>query len=258
MKKIIISLALLIATLGARGQITLEQSYNHSGTLITLSEGEFKYFFMDVPLKQVRLYNEDHTLYREINLTIPAGYYLYDVKFISRTLFNSDEDIELLYIYQKYELIGGMDVYSYGLRVISENGTSLLNLDNGGFAEIKEGSDGPKLMAYQYIFYESYYLVYTNVYALGGELKSATSDTFSELRLFPNPVSGELKINTLPGIGSGVVTITDISGRMILTDQVDRPQGNVSIPLGSLPGGTYLISYQGYDGHMASGKFEKK
>ncbi len=258
MKKLPICLLLLIAAISLSGQITLEQSYAHSGNLTELSDGEFKYFMMDVPLKQVRLYNEDHSLYKTISLTIPSGYYLYDVKFVSRNIFNQDVNIELLYIYQKYEPIDGVDAYSYGLRVISEGGTMLLTLDNGGFAEILEGSDGPKLLAYQYIFYDTYYLVYTNVYKLGGELKSADKQTFSSLKLYPNPVNEELTINAPPGTGTVIINITDLAGRKVISENYETQGGRVSIPVNSLPAGTYLVTLHEDSGEMSSGKFEKK
>lgn len=156
MKTSIPAIIILVFGMALNAQITHEHTYNYSGTLTEIDSGEFKYYVMDVPMKQCRIFNEDHSLYKTLNLAVPDGYFLYDIKFVSRKTFNTDENIELLYIYYKTTLVNSEYVYNYGMKVVNENGNVLLNLQDGGLAEIKEFDGAPKLFAYQYIYYDSY------------------------------------------------------------------------------------------------------
>src|SRR5210317_1798820 len=84
MKTSIITFTALFLGIFLQAQVTLEKTYNYSGTLTAIDSNEYKYFVMDVPMKQCRIYNEDHSLFKTINLTVPEGYFLYDIKFVSR------------------------------------------------------------------------------------------------------------------------------------------------------------------------------
>jgi len=102
MKRIILPVMILIASLGLKGQITLEQSYAVSGTLTQLENDGYKYFFMDVVNSQCRLYNLDHSLWKTIDLSVPEGYWLYEIAYVSQKLFDTDDLIELSYICYYY------------------------------------------------------------------------------------------------------------------------------------------------------------
>jgi len=260
MKRFLLFTIFLLFVLTGKAQVTLEQTYNHSGTLTEISDDEFKYFVMDVPKKEVRLYNEDHTIYKTISLAVPSGYYLYDIKFITRHLFNTNDELELLYIYNMVETVDNQTVYTYGMKVITENGSVLLNLPNGGFAEVKAGSDGPKLLAYEYIWYDSYYLIYTNVYALGGSTKNVEKTDDLSARIYPNPAGDDLHIE-IPGITgtfNSRLIITDMSGRQVMARDLPAFGNNLIVPTGKLTPGTYVVNVISDDGVLVSEKFEKK
>lgn len=246
--------------LSGYGQVQLEQSYTISGTLTEIDEGEFKYFFMDVPLQQCRLYNEDFSLYKTISVTVPGNYYLYDMKFVSRRIFDLDDNIELLYTYIKEETVDTETVYRYGLKIIDENGEVLLSLNDGGYAELKQGSEGYKLLAYQYIWYDYYYLVYTNIYSIGGNLKSVPLRSESGLRLFPNPVSRNLHMAIDPsfaGVG-GKITITDLAGRQLYSESTKDIADVGSLSMERLPAGAYIVNVSTEKGSFPGEIIEKK
>ncbi|MCF8226487.1 MAG: T9SS type A sorting domain-containing protein [Bacteroidales bacterium] len=225
-------------------QLQLEETYNHSGTLVEIDENEFKYYFMDVPLNQCRIYNEDHSLFKTIDLNIPSGYFLYDIKFLSRRIFNSDDNIELLYIYNKSETVNTETVYSYGLKIVNENGIPLLELSNGGYAEILEGSDGLKLLAYQYIWYNTYYLIYTNVYSISGSSGTTLTAIEPEIRIYPNPTSENINVELNSGLNytNGNILIHDISGKKLLSSPLPVPGETAQISTDMLPSGTYILN----------------
>jgi hypothetical protein len=259
MKTQIISFLAIVLTATLSAQVQLEHTYNFSGTITELSENEYKYFVMDVPLKQCRIYDEDHSLYKTINLGVPSGYYLHDVKFVTRHLFNADDNIELLYIYAKTGLVNTEEVYYYGMKVVSETGGgALMSLTDGGYAEIRETSEGYKLLAYQYIYFEGYYLVYTNVYSLGGTTKALEAET-SAMKLFPNPASDMLTVQFDPEqlASARSLKLVDIQGKTITTKTLQPGTDMTRISVGSLPPGTYIMSLNNEQQPIQSVTFEK-
>jgi len=256
MKKIFLILISLLATANLLAQVTFESSYTFSGTITDIGEGEYKYFVMDVPLKQCRIYNEDHSIYKTINLTVPSNYYLYDIKYVSRHTFNNDDLIELLYIYSKEEIVNSDKVYRYGMKIVNESGTELMSLTDGGFAEIKEGSEGKKLLAYQYIWNESYYLVYTNIYAIGGSTKSADNISLSALNLYPNPTDEQLTIESTV-VSEADIIVHDIYGRKVLQETMIPGNGKYTLQTGNLAAGTYILRIVSDRKVLETGKFEK-
>lgn len=260
MKRILFFLIIssVVATLSA--QVTLEHTYEFSGTLAEIDNNEYKYFVMDVPLVQCRIYNEDHTPFKTINLDVPEGYTLSDIKFVTKHLFNADDNIELLYMYYKTSTIESELIYQYGLRVVDELGTVLLDLNNGGFAEIQKGSNGMKLLAYQYIYSSSYYLVYTNVYDLGGTMKAAVAEADPGFKIYPNPASEMITITMDPWeqIKKGQVMITDMSGRTINKKAIEPGSNFTSVETGWMSPGTYVMSVLSKEKIISSEKFEIK
>lgn len=254
--KTLIAILFLLAGTALNAQLQLEQSYLFSGTLTEIDEGEFKYFVMDVPLNQCRIYNEDHSLYKTINLSVPAGYYLSDIKFLSRKTFNQDENIELLYICYKIETLNSQLVYTYAMKVVSETGTVLLNLTNGGYAEIKVGTDGPKLLAYQYIWNQSYYLVYTNVYALETEATITEATSTKGLRVFPNPAENYLNIEARQEDAhpNGKLTILDLNGKELISEQFNGRGERIILNTEGLPAGAYILNVIHDDGIRSTEK----
>lgn len=250
MKKTILFLIFLSSIIYSEAQITLEKSYNHSGTFVEIEPGIFKFFVMDVPLKQIRLYNDDHSLFKTIQLSVPSGYFLYDVKYISRYTFNDDSNIELLYIYQKTEIINSLNVNSYGMKVINDNGSILLNLQDGAYAEIIATSNGNRLLAYQYIWNTSYYLINTNIYTLSGN-PSATNYTplNPTIVAFPNPVSANSSLNlSLPGdLNISSYKIIDLNGKIISEKHLSQYGTQAELVVPNANKGMYLLQLQDKD-----------
>ncbi|MCF8345845.1 MAG: T9SS type A sorting domain-containing protein [Bacteroidales bacterium] len=257
--KNILLLAILFSGLTLNAQVTQEHSYSYSGTLAEIDEGEYKYYVMDVPLNECRIYNEDHTLYKTISLTVPAGYYLYDIQFVSRKTFNTDELIELLYIYYKVEVINSYSVNVYGMKVVNESGTELMSLTDGGYAELIKGSNGMKLLAYQYVFYDSYYLVYTNVYTLGGTTKSVPLQPENRLSIYPNPVTGILNVDIDPVMvrHGGKLEISDMSGRKLVRQPLQPGINRVDMEHVNAPAGTYFLNIIPGEGAQVTSKIIK-
>lgn len=244
MKKYSLLFFIVISIMNATGQINPEKSYNYSLTTAQLDEQEYKFFLMDVVNSECRIYNLDHSLYKTISLQVPEGYYLSDIKFVSRKLFNNDDLIELLYIYTKTTESSGTYIYSYGLKVINESGNQLLDLPEGGFAEIMEVPGKSLLLAYQYTYADGYYLTTTNVYNLGISTKSSVLKGNDEIQFFPNPADNKIMITDNSEIlrSEASLKITDIAGKSARI--VSLPTGNKSweIPVDQLKAGFYIFT----------------
>lgn len=245
MKNLTLTIVIVFFVLSANAQINLESTYAYSASVNEVKTGEFFYYLMDVPQKQCRLYNTNHELLKSINLTIPEGYYLSDIKFLTKSLFNNDDLIELLYMYEKYITTESGYYFQYGLAVVNENGTKLLTLPNGGWAEIKQVEGESKLLAYSYIYNpEGYYNVSTNVYCLGGSsnTKSIMSENETGL-VYPNPASESITIEPglLPELNKGEFILYNAAGQKLISEPISNEK-SINIPVQQLPAGAYFYT----------------
>jgi len=127
MKKIFTILPLFFLFMVTNAQVTLEKKYDYSTAVVEFETYGYKYFLMDVPNGQCRIYNLDHSLLLSVNCNVPGGYYLCDIKFLSEKLFDSDAAIELLCTFYRYDT--ALQYYEYDSKIIDENGTQQIFID---------------------------------------------------------------------------------------------------------------------------------
>lgn len=225
-------------------QVILEKTYNYSATIVKFETLGYKYYLMDVPNSQCRIYNTDHSLIKTINCAVPSGCYLSDIKFLSENLFDTDSGIELLYTWYKYN--AGKEYYEYGSKIINEDGTQILTIDGALYNYInKTGEDTYKLFSYCYDFSGSPEKVWTNIYTLpGAPIVSAAFEKIPDLLLkaYPNPASNTLKVAyTLPeNVDSGVLQLIDNSGRPVNQFVVDHFSDHLDMDVSTLAKGVYF------------------
>ena len=133
-------LLVFCSVLYVSGQIQLEHTYNYSANVTKINDTDYKYFLMDVEQNQCRIYNTDFTLFKTIVLDVPSGSYLYDIRFVSQTLFNLDNNIEILYTYYTWIITNETTqegYYEYYSKVINEQGTDLLNAPGVLYSYVK-------------------------------------------------------------------------------------------------------------------------
>jgi len=249
MKQLTSLFALLFCISSVFGQITLEQTYNHSGTYTALANSGDKFYVMDVGAKQCRIYNTDHTLWKTLNLSVPADHYLYDIRFVSENLFTVDNSLCLAYIYYNYNAVG--QYYTYTAKVIRENGTELLTIPGCQYIYALTLTDGStKMTTYSYDYSLFPYTIQTRVYDLPGQM---TSHSISEaqpllnvLSAFPNPAH---TYTTIPyeltaGELSGELVITSTDGKIIRTIAINNTGSDVRIETTQFPRGIYLYYIQ--------------
>lgn len=259
MKKLILLYVFFTIMGVVRAQIYLEKDYNASTGLTELAISGYKYYLMDVVNNQCRIYNMDHSAWKTINLSIPAGMTLYDIKFVSETLFNTDSKVELAYIYYSYDTT--LLFYTYYTKVINENGMELLSIPGCSYLEVdRPGTYGTKMLAYVYDYSIINWTLNTLVYSLPGTLPTggiAVEGQRKQDKPFPNPASAMITIPyQLPdGVSKGEISLINGSGQLIQRYRVDRTFRELLIQTAGMPKGIYLYQLKTDQGIISSGKF---
>ena len=260
MKQILSTLMLIFSVAVVHGQITLQKTYNYSTAVVKLETLGYKYYLMDVPASQVRIYNMDHSLFKTISCSVPNGYYLADIKYVSESLFNSDSQIELAYTYYKYVSTSTSYYYIYGAKVINESGSNLLNIDGAQYIYVnKTGESEYKLFAYCFDYSVSPEKVWTNIYSLTGSLVSSLNISANQpdnfLNAYPNPATGIIRVDyELPDdIKNARLNILDSSGKTVKNFMVDRHSDHLTLNVNDLSSGIYHY-YIEYDYSRTSSK----
>jgi len=259
MKQILSTLILMFSIALVYGQITLQKTYNYSTTVVKLETLGYKYYLMDVPANQVRIYNMDHSVYKTISCTIPNGYYLGDVKYVSQNLFNTDSQIELVYIYYKY-VTASTPYYIYGAKVVNESGSNLISIDGAQYIYVnKTGDTEYKLFAYCFDYSVFPEKVWTNIYSIAGVpvFSASISDKQQDVLLnaWPNPATEVIRLEyELPAnVKSASLNVYDTSGRKIKDFAIDSHSDHIAMNVNDLAAGTYLYNIE-YNNQRTSSK----
>ncbi len=247
MKQIAFILIFLVAVAnGLKSQIIPEHTYTGvSAAYVNLPVAGYKYYVMDVPNSQCKLYNNDHTLWKTINLSIPANYYLCDIQFVSENLFNTDNSIELLYVSCIYN--SSLAYYTYDTRIASESGTILQTIPGGGYSLIYPAQTGSKLLVWEYDFSVFPEKVNTKVYSIPGQTATSINDfpagkRFSLRNAFPNPTSNTVTIPyNLPfNVNQAELKVYNVSGNLVKLYVVDHTFDNIVVQTNDLADGMYF------------------
>ena len=235
---------ILFFSSAAFSQIVKEHEYTSSANLVELAISGDKYYTLNWTASTCELYNLDHTLWKTINLAVPAGQYLYDVRHVSETLFNVDSKVELAYTYYAYDTT--LFYYTYTTQIINEDGTVVLSLTGASYSEIHALADkSTKMLAWLYDYSVIPYTVRTVVLALPGTIFSDKQPggtmTEQHSQAFPNPCSGSV---TVPYVWpdhamTGTLEVTDMSGRITHTYPVGKGFNDLVLNTEGWPKGAY-------------------
>ena len=259
MFRIIVLILLMVPATTLRAQITLENNYSGSATTVELSLSGYRYYLMDTWANACKIYYSDHSLWKTIPLSVPAGMYLYDIRLVSETLFNSDSKVELAYIYYSYDTT--LYYYTYYLKVINEEGTEMLSVPGCGFVELKTtGGSGSKMLCYVYDYSIYPSTVNTLVYSLPGQIPTSVTDAASPTAPglpYPNPARQMVFIPVAGTMQTGntIVRITGADGKKLKEYPVNDGSPHLTVDVSGFPKGFY--TYQVLQGSvlLSSGKF---
>ncbi len=245
MKKLFSTGIFFMLILAINAQVTLDKRYEYSTSIVKLETLGYKYYVMDVPSSQCRIYNLDHSLFKTISCSVPANFYLADVKFISENLFDNDAGIELAYTYSKYVPTQSSYYYEYDSKIINEDGSALQTIDGARYIYINQIEDNTyKLFAYCFDYSVFPEIVWTNIYDLPGTpivsiLENETPEIW--MNAFPNPASQSVKVayNLPKNVATGVLHFIDNNGRELEQFIVDNHTDHLALDVSSFKSGIY-------------------
>lgn len=260
MKRSLIFLFFTFLTVVGSGQITLDKKYNYSTSGVNLEIQGYKYYLMDVPNEQCRIYNRDHSLYKSIPCVVPDGYYLADIKYVSEKLFDNDPEIEILYTYYQYIPTNDSYYYRYGSRIANENGGVILTIDGARYNYVNmTGADTFQLFSYCYDYSFFPEIVWTNIYNLPGKWYTYATLTGDPqdlwLRSFPNPATKSMRVEyTLPeNVDTGNLYLCNSSGQPVSNYLIDRHTTFLELDVSPFPAGIYYYFVE-YNGRRSESK----
>jgi len=252
MKTIIITILICSVSFFLHAQPILDNVYSVSANIAELEKSGYKYYTMDVSLKQCQIYNLDHSVFKTFNLTLPTGYDLYDIQQVSEHLFNDDDLVEIVAISYHYnETETGWWYYTYETIVVNENGQVILKVPGAGHTEVVDlGEDGKKFLVWIYDNSVYPYIIHTNVYDLPEQQSQTTKSEILAVQPellgnpYPNPASGSFSVplnHTGPG---GNLNLHNMQGGFIRSFNITGQEKNIMLPAEDLAPGTYIINLQ--------------
>ena len=255
MRPIFFIIMLGMLSMGIHAQPLFDNSYSLSANITKLETSGYKYYTMDVPNKQCKVFNLDHSLYKTFNLSVPESYDLYDIQYVSENLFNTDDLVEIVYISYKYnETETGWWYYTYETSIVNENGIEIMNIPGAGLTEVRDlGEDGKKFLVWVYDYSVYPYIIHTNVYDLPEQepqtTKSAsiTKDYALLGNPYPNPSSGNFSVPVNLSNSPGHLNMHNMQGGFVKEIKITGQEKNILIPADDLAPGTYLINLRTID-----------
>ncbi|MFT5647791.1 MAG: hypothetical protein ACI976_002486 [Aureispira sp.] len=124
-------------------QISFENTYTDGSiNRVNLASSGEKYYLLDVPNTQVKIYSSDHTSWKTINLSIPTGTTIDGIS-ISENKVNTDNLVEVVYTVSNFST-GFKESY-----IVNELGTILLSVPNASALFVNEVAGLPnKIIAH--------------------------------------------------------------------------------------------------------------
>jgi hypothetical protein len=246
MKKLSVIFCLFLSLSGTYAQVTLEHTYNYSAAVVKFETLGYKYYLMDVPNSQCRIYNPDHSLFRTINCNVPVDSYLADIQLLSEKLFDHDEGIELVYTWYRYVPTTDSYYYIYGSSIINEDSSTLENMEGARYIYLnKMDEETWKLIAYCYDYSVWPERIWTNIYSLAGVpvVSAYTTDVSGGITVgaFPNPAENRLKVTyQLPeGASEGTLFFFSSDGKMAGQFRVDTHTDHLLLDVSGYKSGVY-------------------
>ncbi len=269
MKKLLLLSALFVSCL-AKGQITLEHTYDSASTYtfgspLTFSElmiikfevsGEH-YVKINKWGKVIDIYDMNHSLTKTISLSsLPPSYNggpLADILYLSENLFNTDSKIEFMYT------VGGPPPNTF-TGIYNENGTLLFS--DTGAAIVHPNWEMQQFPIYNTSFGTKMILSYAGssmnnfkakVFSLPGTLSTGIENGNKQLMQnnlisnpYPNPNRNYTNIDyQLPdGETTGEIIFYDLAGNEVKRFRVDRTFTSLHLSTADLAPGTYYYQLQ--------------
>jgi hypothetical protein len=235
-------------------QINLEHTYEgsasyHGAGFINVSAGVNLYILQSNDGNQVKLYNEDHSLYKTVTITPPAGYKIVGLSLVSKKLFNANDNIEFIIIFRRSTADDNNDnmrLYDDGGNMIKDFGNaysfnpSCIKISNGQF----------KLVVFRYMIENSATLYYsTDIYSLPGSVPVVAIREGSSIESpspYPNPSNSIVHLPyQLKNGETSVMHIYNLQGQLLEQKQIDYAFHEILLDVSMYVKGVYIYEVNG-------------
>jgi len=261
MKKLIFTGLFALLSFTMFSQISLDNTVSGAMYSVELEDVGKKYFVTDYLNNQCLIYNTNYSTYKTIDISVPALYWLYELAYVSTKVFDNDDEVELLAVYQSYVFVTDTTgYYVYQIRVIDEDGSLMLDVPDGGFSTvISNGTNENKLLIFVYDFSISPYIVTTNIYSIYGFPVSVPEELSvpGELNSYPNPARSQI---TIPyeldsSETNAWIIIRTANGVEVAKYQLNANSTKLNINVLGFSKGIYFYDLQSGNTSTQSGKF---
>lgn len=250
MKKIVLYLLLTISFVGISQ--TLEKSYNTEGinnnhkNYAFLGENGLYYITLYTSNRYLTIWNENHTVYKNVNLNVPTNFELDLLYFATDKLFNSDSKIEIL-IGSKNQ---NQTSITRKMLLFNEDGNVIFDFGHKFKANVFKGKNNNfKLMTSISGSNGANPTVSYDIYSLGGTLSVSQEFFLNKQKIvsFPNPASQKINItNPFKNNKKEKIEVYDINGRKVLEKGFIGNGQNIELDISKLSNGVYNYKIREY------------
>ncbi len=209
----------------------------------TSTKGIMYYQNPDTLTNQLKIFNEDYSLYKTVTIPRPIGYSIYGIYNLSDKLFNSDSNIEFICCFLKYEstAVSKIVLYDENATVIKDFGKYEPYALPWGLINNTIGKTKLCIMQWSTPFkYE--------IYSIAGNMPSSISEAHLSNKQFAYPNPSNTTINLPYSLDNGQTTtlkIFNINGRLIEQKQIDPLFNKILLNVSSYQSGIYIYEYNG-------------
>jgi hypothetical protein len=271
MKKILFALFVLIA-IKSNAQIIYEHSYpgaNSSAfarlTIINLGNNDYKYYYFDYNLNQLKLFNLDHSPYASVNAPFPLNNETqYTVGYITKSLFDCDTNMfeyaimpgdgrKNFYIYrqdgtQLFERDSTIAPWCFGCFNASYDVRAVINTPVGAKLILTKSDPSNAFLLY-------------DVYSLCGTLPEniigVEAASAMYVKTYPNPTTGatDFQFDLPSNIEKYELVIYNSSAGVIKTIQIKSATDKYHLDGSDLSSGIYFFTINTVNKVLQNGKF---
>jgi hypothetical protein len=238
MKNYFMTAAVLAVSTLAQAQVTWEADYEpYQEASVYKIEGEGHKYGGKSNSGNIRLYNSDHSLWKEFPVPSVAGTdVFYSIIPPTKYLFNSDDEIEMGVL-----IYGGSGSADDRLLIFSETGTIIFDHVGTSNVQLKEVNGQWKLLLVH--IPASPALPYVKVFGLPGTYTTGPKTLPGGInsQLYPNPVTHAATVSyKLPdGVHTARMTVTNSAGQVVKTYTITDQYSNILIQKDAMAPGLY-------------------
>ena len=257
MKKIVISFAIVLFGRIAFAQLTLQHTFNGlvSFSFEYISEDFQGYVLGNSNTSQIFIYNTNYSLYKTINVNLPAGYTLLSsITPLGKHIINTDNKIELICYATNNDNLASQNYNNYcKAYVVNEDGNILFDFGNSyniSSGTVHKAGNQLRLPILKTVFNGSVSSMIIEIYSCGGNYNPTSMISFPSKQNitnpYPNPSNTEITLPYILNDGEqSILKVYNINGQLIESFSIGSDFDKIILDVSHYPKGLYLYEYNG-------------